>query len=66
MGFLPVSVLVASPDNARQIREMIARPRGFSRMDEAMRLALIKKVADLAGPKAERHKAQEMIKCPFA
>ncbi len=54
---LPVSVLISGPDNAEQIREKIALARRFSRMDEATRLALIEKVADLAGRRVEWYKA---------
>ena len=54
---LPVSVLISGPDNAEQIREKIGLARRFARMDEATRLALVEKVADLAGRRVEWYKA---------
>jgi aryl-alcohol dehydrogenase-like predicted oxidoreductase len=53
---LPVSVLITGPDDALQLREKIGIARSFTPLSESERSALIKKVADLAGPRVEYYK----------
>jgi predicted aldo/keto reductase-like oxidoreductase len=53
---LPVSVLITGPDDPSQLREKIAFARQFQPLSEAERTALIRKVADLAGPVVEYYK----------
>lgn len=53
---LPVSVLITGPDNPDQLREKIAIARAFEPLDQTARAALVKRVADLAGPRVEYYK----------
>ncbi len=53
---LPVSVLITGPDDPSQLQEKVAIARSFQPMSETERSALIKKVADLAGPRVEYYK----------
>jgi predicted aldo/keto reductase-like oxidoreductase len=53
---LPTSVLITGPDDPSQLREKIAIARSFQPLSEAERSALIRKVADLAGPRVEYYK----------
>ena len=54
---LPVSVLVTGANTPAQMKETIAIARSFVRMNEVARVALIKRVADLAGREVEYYKA---------
>lgn len=53
---LPVSVLITGPDNAEQMKEKIEMAKGFQGLDEAARMALVEKVADLGGQAVEYYK----------
>ncbi|MCY4159799.1 MAG: aldo/keto reductase [Bacteroidetes bacterium] len=54
---LPVSVIVTGTDNLEQLNEKIALARSFSHLSEEERLALIERVADMAGRQVEFYKA---------
>jgi len=49
-------VLITGPDNPDQLREKIAIARAFEPLDQTARAALVKRVADLAGPRVEYYK----------
>jgi predicted aldo/keto reductase-like oxidoreductase len=53
---LPVSVLVSGADNPAMIQEKIDLARSFDALDESQRQAVVRKVADLAGPAVETYK----------
>jgi len=54
---LPVSVLITGPDNPEHMKEKIVLARSFTGMDEAERVALVAKVAEMAGRRVEFYKA---------
>jgi uncharacterized protein len=54
---LPISSRIIGVDNIEQIREHLALVREFNQLDEEDRMAIVERVADLAGGEREQYKA---------